>query len=152
LSGALKATDALGSTCVGAWAEGVLGPACQVLASKSHKSCCSHRKTKPSDSGCSGACLPRHGLHLDSTIVLQGGFKPSGSSCPGACLLAQATRSCGSCCRHRKLKLVDSGSSGACLPGAGFQEPQELQQLWEYKACGQWEPWCLLAGTSSQEP
>jgi hypothetical protein len=41
---------------------------------------------------------------------------------------------------------VDIRSSSVHLPHAGFQEPQELLQSWEKKACGQSELWCLLAG------
>jgi hypothetical protein len=46
---------------------------------------------------------------------------------------------------------VDSGSSGPCLPGANFQEPWELLQSWENKACGQWESWDLLGGMGYEE-
>jgi hypothetical protein len=33
----------------------------------------------------------------------------------------------------------------------GYQEPQQLLQSQENKACGQQEPWDLLAGTGYQE-
>jgi hypothetical protein len=37
------------------------------------------------------------------------------------------------------------------LPGAGIQEPQELLQLGENQAFGQWEFWSLLAGCGLQK-
>jgi hypothetical protein len=46
---------------------------------------------------------------------------------------------------------VGSRSSSVHLPHAGFQEPQELLQSWEKKACGQHELWCLLVGVDYHE-
>jgi hypothetical protein len=115
---------------------GVLVPVCQVHASRSHSSCCSHGRTNPagsrspkaclhtgyqSHSSCcrggtkpegsrnSGACLPGHGLQEGSAAVL---LAPGS---PGARLLAWVTRSNGSCCRHRGSKAEGSGSSRVCL-------------------------------------
>jgi hypothetical protein len=50
-----------------------------------------------------------------------------------------------------KSKPVASRSSGACLPGAGFQETQKLLPSRENKAFGHWEPWGLLAGAGFQD-
>jgi hypothetical protein len=62
-----------------------------------------------------------------------------------------ASKSHGSCCRHRGSKPVASGSSRACLLGAIVQEPQELLQSQENKAFGQWKPRGLLTGTGFWE-
>jgi hypothetical protein len=61
------------------------------------------------------------------------------------CVEAWASRSHNSCCRHGGTKPMGSGSSGACLPDASFQEPKELLQSQASKACRQWELWGLLA-------
>jgi hypothetical protein len=65
-------------------------------------------------------------------------------------LLVQVTRSHSSCCRNGGPKPAGSGNSGACLLGASVQKPQELLQS-QNRACGQWEPWGLLAGAGFQE-
>jgi hypothetical protein len=39
------------------WTEGVPGPTCQVPDSRSRRSCCCHRRTKPVVSVSSGACF-----------------------------------------------------------------------------------------------
>jgi hypothetical protein len=54
-----------------------------------------------------------------------------------SCVGTWTFRTHGSCCRDKGSKSSGSQSPGACLPGAGFQEPQELLQSWENKACGQ---------------
>jgi hypothetical protein len=44
------------------------------------------------------------------------------------CADVWASRSHSRCCSHGKTKFEDNRSSGVCLPGAGFQEQQELLQ------------------------
>jgi hypothetical protein len=69
---------------------------------------------------------------------------------PWGLLAGMGYQEYGSCCRHRGSKPVDRGSSGACLPDAGVQEPQELLQS-QNNAWGQCEPWGLLASAGFWE-
>jgi hypothetical protein len=52
LPGAISAAAGMGYPSL--WAMAVLGPACQVPVSRSHRSCCSHRTTKPVGAGALG--------------------------------------------------------------------------------------------------
>jgi hypothetical protein len=62
-------------------AAGVLGPACQVPGSKSYRSCCSYKRTKPAGSESCGACLLAQASRSTvQQLLLAWGTKP-------ACLL-----------------------------------------------------------------
>jgi hypothetical protein len=85
-----------------------------------------------------------------SRLELSGAHKAA-EALVSTCVGVWASKSHSNCCRHRGPKPAGSKSSGACLPGVGFQEPKELQQSQENKACGQGDPWGLLAGVGFWE-
>jgi hypothetical protein len=60
---------------------------------------------------------------------------------------AWASRSHSSCCSHRRTKPAGSRSFWTCLQSTGFQEHSGIAlQAQGSQACGQQEPWGLLAG------
>jgi hypothetical protein len=72
------------------------------------------------------------------------GTKPSGSENPRAYLLAWATRSHSSCCSHKRTKPVGSRSPGTCLLAQATRRLAAVQ-AWGTQAWRQQEFWGLLA-------
>jgi hypothetical protein len=110
----------------GTKSSGSRNPAVYLLAwvTKNHGSCCQCGRSKPVGSRISGSCLPGVSIRLPEAMTDAAGM---GNSSLGAVGFL------------------------ACFPGGSIQEQQELLPSQENKACGQQEPWGLLADTGFWE-
>jgi hypothetical protein len=146
LSGAHKAGEALGSTCVGVWASGTgdtsvkaartLRSACWCQATRSLRNCCRHGRTKHLGSRRPESYLLPHSTRSHGNCCQLRGTKPVSSRNSGARMLAQASKITVQwhCCQHRGAKPAGSRNPGACLLAPTTRSHSSCSWLWRPKA------------------